>query len=151
MSLSIAAMGLTTSCWQVLVLATVSGVGNSVIHPADYAILSGSVDKDQMGRFFALHTFSGNLGFSAAPPVVAFLMSVLGWRSTLLAVGLLGVPVVLAILLQSWILSDQVKAEMVQGSARLAGRDLLTSRTMILFFLFFMLGPWRVAASSRGL
>ena len=67
MSLSIAAMGLATSFWQILVLATLSGIGNSVIHPADYAILSGSVDKDRMGRSFALHTFSGNLGFSAGP------------------------------------------------------------------------------------
>src|SRR6202012_2246351 len=88
MSLSIAAMGLATSFWQILVLATLSGVGNSVIHPADYAILSGSVDKDRMGRSFALHTFSGNLGFSAGPPVTAFLMAFIGWRGGPLAVRL---------------------------------------------------------------
>src|SRR6202012_923406 len=101
MSLSLAAMGLTTAFWQVLVLATLSGVGNSVLHPADYAILSGSVDKYRMGRSFALHTFSGNLGFSAGPPVTALLMAAIGWRGTLLTVGLLGVPVGAAILLQS--------------------------------------------------
>ncbi len=139
MSLSIAAMGLATQFWQVLVLATLSGIGNSVIHPADYAILSGSVDKTRMGRSFALHTFSGNLGFSAGPPVAAFLMALAGWRATLLIVGLAGVPVVLAILLQSRILSDQVR-ETADGGARLSGRELLTSRTMVLFFLFFMLG-----------
>src|SRR6185437_5958564 len=71
MSLSIAAMGLATAFWQILLLAVLSGVGNSVIHPADYAILSGSVNKDRMGRSFALHTFSGNLGFSAGAPVIA--------------------------------------------------------------------------------
>jgi MFS family permease len=139
MSLSIAGMGLATQFWQVLVLATLSGVGNSVIHPADYAILSGSVDKDRMGRAFALHTFSGNLGFSAGPPVAAFLMALVGWRSTLLIVGLLGVPVVLSILVQSRILKDQVR-EAADGLAKMSGRELLTSRTMILFFLFFMLG-----------
>ena len=139
MSLSIAAMGLTTAFWQVLALATLSGIGNSVIHPADYAILSGSVDKNRMGRSFALHTFSGNLGFSAGPPVAAFLMALVGWRGTLLIVGLLGVPVVLALLLQSRILKDQAR-EAVHGAAKMSGRDLLTSRTMILFFLFFMLG-----------
>jgi MFS transporter, FSR family, fosmidomycin resistance protein len=139
MSLSIAGMGLATAFWQILVLATLSGVGNSVIHPADYAILSGSVDKDRMGRAFALHTFSGNLGFSAGPPVAAFLMALVGWRETLLIVGLLGVPVVGSILLQSRILKDQVR-EAAHGAARMSGRDLLTSRTMILFFLFFMLG-----------
>ena len=139
MSLSIAAMGLATQFWQVLVLATLSGIGNSVIHPADYAILSGSVDKARMGRSFALHTFSGNLGFSAGPPVAAFLMALAGWRATLLIVGLAGVPVVLAILLQSRILKDQVREE-ARNAATISGRELLTSRTMILFFLFFMLG-----------
>ncbi|HEY1413656.1 MAG TPA: MFS transporter, partial [Rhodopila sp.] len=139
MSLSIAAMGLATQFWQILVLATLSGVGNSVIHPSDYAILSGSVDKERMGRSFALHTFSGNLGFSAGPPVAAFLMLAMGWRGTLLTVGLLGVPVVLSIVLQSRILNDQVK-EAAQDAVRMSARDLLTSRTMILFFMFFMLG-----------
>ena len=139
MSLSLAAMGLATSFWQIMLLATLSGVGNSVIHPADYAILSGSVDRDRMGRSFALHTFSGNLGFSAGPPVAAFLMAFIGWRGALLTVGLLGVPVVISILLQSRILKDQVR-EVVHGAVKMSGRDLLTSRTMILFFMFFMLG-----------
>ncbi|HYZ22614.1 MAG TPA: MFS transporter [Rhodopila sp.] len=139
MSLSVAAMGLAAAFWQVLVLATLSGIGNSVIHPADYAILSGSVDKDRMGRSFALHTFSGNLGFSAGPPVTAFLMAAMGWRGTLLLVGLLGVPVVVSILLQSRILNDQMR-EAAHAGTSLSGRDLLTSRTMILFFLFFAFG-----------
>jgi FSR family fosmidomycin resistance protein-like MFS transporter len=139
MSLSLACMGLATQFWQILVLATLSGVGNSVIHPADYAILSGSVDRDRMGRSFALHTFSGNLGFSAGPPVAAFLMALIGWRGTLLTVGLLGVPVVLSIVLQSRILRDQVR-EAVHGTVKMSGRALLTNRTMILFFMFFMLG-----------
>ncbi|WP_428490274.1 MFS transporter [Rhodopila sp.] len=139
MSLSLAAMGLATQFWQILALATLSGVGNSVIHPCDYAILSGSVDKDRMGRSFALHTFSGNLGFSAGPPVAALLMAWIGWRGALLTIGLLGVPVVVSILLQSRVLKDQVR-EVVHGAVTMSGRDLLTSRTMILFFLFFMLG-----------
>ncbi len=128
MSLSMAAMGLATSFWQILALAALSGVGNSVIHPADYAILSGSVDKDRMGRSFALHTFSGNLGFSAGPPVMALLMVALGWRSSLILVGLLGVPVVVSILLQSGILNDQVRHEPSHGGAKLSGRQLLLSR-----------------------
>ena len=140
MSLSIAAMGLATEFWQIMLCAVFSGMGNSVIHPADYAILSGSVDKDRMGRAFALHTFSGNLGFATGAPVTAFLMAALGWRQTLLIVGLLGVPVVISILLQSGILRDQVRAVPKSGAVNLTGRDLLTSRTMLLFFAFFMLG-----------
>jgi len=139
MSLSIAAMGLATSFWQVLGLAMLSGVGNSVIHPADYAILSGSVDKERMGRSFALHTFSGNLGFSAGPPVMAILMVALGWRASVMLVGLLGIPVVVSILLQSAVLKDQARHEPRHQSAS-AGRDVLMSRTMLLFFAFYLLG-----------
>ncbi len=138
MSLSMAAMGLATSFWQILVLAMLSGVGNSVIHPADYAIITGSVDKDRMGRCFALHTFSGNLGFSSAPPVIALLTLTIGWRAGLVVVGLLGVPVVVSIVLQSGILKDQIRHE--ASPTKLSGRELLTSRTMLLFFAFFMLG-----------
>ena len=140
MSLSVAAMGLATAFWQILLLAMLSGVGNSVVHPADYAILSGSVDKERMGRSFAIHTFSGNLGFAAGPPVTALLMATIGWRSALLTVGLLGVPVVVAILLQSGILKDQVRLEPKHAGSSLSGWQLLSSRTMLLFFLFFMFG-----------
>ncbi|MBN8907271.1 MAG: MFS transporter, partial [Rhodospirillales bacterium] len=140
MSLAVAAMGLATAYWQILLLAVASGIGNSVFHPADYAILSGSIEKERMGRAFALHTFSGNLGFSAGPPVSALLMVLIGWRETLVLLGLLGVPVVISLLLQSRILNDQTRLEPKHAGAALRGRDLLTSRTMILFLLFFMLG-----------
>jgi FSR family fosmidomycin resistance protein-like MFS transporter len=147
MCLSMAAMGLATAFWQILALAALSGVGNSVIHPADYAILSGSVDKERMGRSFALHTFSGNLGFSAAPPVTAVLMALIGWRAALMVVGLAGVPVVISIVLQSSILKDQVRHEAHHSEGVLGGRQLLTSRTMLLFFAFFALG----AMASGGI
>jgi MFS family permease len=140
MSLSMAAMGLATSFWQILALAALSGIGNSVIHPSDYAILSGSVEGNRMGRSFALHTFSGNLGFAAGPPVMALLAVAMGWRASLLLVGLLGVPVVLAILLQSRILNDQTGSAPQLVGAPISGRALLLSRTMLLFFGFFLLG-----------
>ena len=71
-------MSLATAFWQIQLLAVLSGIGNSVIHPADYAILSGSIDKDRIGRSFAVHTFSGNVGFALGAPVTAFLMLALG-------------------------------------------------------------------------
>src|SRR6476659_4863431 len=67
----IAGMGLATAYWQIALLAMLSGLGNSVIHPADYAILSGSVDASRIGRSFSIHTFVGHVGFAAAPPVTA--------------------------------------------------------------------------------
>lgn len=139
MSLSVAAMGMATSFWQILLLAPLSGLGNSVIHPCDYAILAGSVEQERIGKAFSLHTFSGNLGFAAGPPVMALLAMAIGWRAGLLLVGLLGVPVVLAILLQSAILSDKPADKAAKG-APMSGRALLLSRTMLWFFGYYTLG-----------
>ncbi len=138
MALSIAAMGFVTDYWQILLLCALSGVGNSVIHPADYAILAGSIDKSRMGRAFALHTFTGNLGFASGPPVMALLMTLLGWRWGVIAAGLAGLPVVLAILWQSRILREQVRPA-AAATGGVSGMELLTSRPMLLFFGFFLL------------
>src|SRR5438128_9924434 len=119
MTLSIAAMGLATAYWQVVGLALLSGVGNSVIHPADYAILSGSVDRAKLGRSFAFHTFVGHVGFAAAPPATAALMLLLGWRGSLIFVGLLGMPVVATIVWQSRILVDQARRPQRRAEAPL--------------------------------
>lgn len=137
MALSISAMAAAPGIWAIWLLAILSGIGNSVIHPADYAILAGSIDKSRMGRAFSLHTFTGNLGFALAPPVVALLAAAMGWRATLLVVGLLGVPVVLAILVQSRILRDQAKPKKATDGP--TGRQLLLSRPILLFFGFFLL------------
>jgi len=150
MSLSMCAMGAATEFWQILLLAALSGVGNSVIHPADYAILSGSVPKERMGRAFSIHTFTGNLGFAAGPPVIALLMTTMGWRSALLMLGALGVPVVATILLQSRILTDQSK-QPVQAGPAISGRALLLTRPMLLFFGFYLLGSMAAAGMQAWL
>jgi MFS family permease len=146
MALAISGMAFAPEVWALWLLAILSGVGNSVIHPADYAILAGSIRQERMGRAFAMHTFTGNLGFALAPPIIALLMTVMGWREALLLVGLLGVPVVGAILLQSRILKDQAKPKTAEEAGQ-SGRELLLSRPMLLFFAFFLLS----AAAGSGI
>jgi MFS transporter, FSR family, fosmidomycin resistance protein len=149
MALSVSGMALATSYWQIVLLALLSGCGNSVIHPADYAILSGSIDRARLGRSFAFHTFVGNIGFAAAPPATAALSLVLGWRDALLLVGLLGVPVVLTILWQSRILIDQrhQPRETATAAAASSGVRMLMSRSVMMFFAFFMVS----AAAGAGI
>ena len=137
MALSISAMAFAPGYWAILLLAITSGIGNSVIHPADYAILGASIDKSRIGRAFALHTFTGNLGFAFGPPVVAAMLLVMDWRPALLILGLLGVPVVAAILWQSRILQDQATPK--DRKAAMGGRELLMSKPILLFFGFFLL------------
>ncbi len=145
MSLGVLLMGFTTSFWQVVVLAFISGAGNAVIHPADYSILSGSIRKESIGRSFAMHTFSGNAGFVLAPIVMAVLIPTIGWRGALIAVGCAGLVAVGLIVVQSRILVEQTRVR--DRSAHLSTRDLLTSRTLWLFFGFYLLS----AMSSGGL
>ena len=151
MTLSIAAMGIATAYWQVVALALLSGVGNSVIHPADYAILSGSVDRAKLGRSFAFHTFVGHVGFAAAPPATAALALLMGWRGALLLVGLLGLPVVATILWQSRILADQGREPRRRAASPASGARLLGSRSVLMFFAFFMVSSMAGAGISSWL
>src|SRR5262249_24318942 len=55
-------VGLAPAFWVVLALTILAGIGNSVFHPADYAILNSSISPGRMGRAFSIHTFAGHLG-----------------------------------------------------------------------------------------
>ncbi len=56
----------------------VAGAGNSVFHPADFALLNASVNPNRLGRAFSIHGVGGSLGWAAAP-VMYFLDSMFGW------------------------------------------------------------------------
>ena len=137
MGLSVAAMAFAPGYWAILLLAILSGVGNSVIHPADYAILGASIDKSRIGRAFALHTFTGNLGFAFGPPVIAAMLLMMDWRPALLILGGLGLPVALLILWQARVLQEQVQPKRRDNQP--SGKELLLSRPILLFFGFFLL------------
>jgi MFS family permease len=151
MTLSMSAMGFATAYWQILVLAALSGMGNSVVHPADYSVLAGSISRHRIGRAFALHTFNGNLGSVCAPPVTAALVLLLGWRHTLLVFGLVGVPLVLTILWQSGILREQVRDVEIRRRPALSGGAFLLTPTMLLFFGFFLLSAMATSGMQAWL
>ena len=151
MALAVAAMAAVTAYWQILVLAVLSGAGNSVFHPADYSVLSGSIPREKLGRAFAFHLFTGHLGFALAPPIVAILALTMGWRFAVLAVGLLGLPIVIAIALQSSILNDQAAEPSEKNKARSVARSPIFTRPMLLFFAFFTFGAMAQAGIQSWL
>jgi len=59
-------------------IAVVAGLGNSVFHPADFALLNASVNPGRLGRAYSIHGVGGSLGWAAAP-VIYFLDSMFGW------------------------------------------------------------------------
>ena len=70
--------GLVTSYGMLLVTALLAGLGNSVFHPADYAILNASVEPRRLGRAYSVHGLGGSLGWATAPPVVVGLTQLVG-------------------------------------------------------------------------
>ena len=67
------------------------GLGNTVYHPADYALLSRHVAPARMSQAYSVHTFAGMLGSAAAPGAVLLMHGLYGWRGAFLGAAALGV------------------------------------------------------------
>jgi MFS family permease len=78
--------------------ALLGGMGNAVYHPANYSILSVSVDPRRVGRAFSVHALCGTLGYAAAPATMLALVAFMSWRAALglVALAALGVAALLA-------------------------------------------------------
>jgi len=87
--LAIAAM--VNSYWVLIAAFGLVGLGNTVYHPADYALLSRHVAPARMSQAYSVHTFAGMLGSAAAPGAVLLMHGVYGWRGAFLGAAALGV------------------------------------------------------------
>jgi MFS transporter, FSR family, fosmidomycin resistance protein len=70
--------------------AAVAGLGNSVFHPADFALMNKRVSTARLGHAFSTHGLSGNLGWAAAPIVMTAAAGAFGWRVAGLCAALVG-------------------------------------------------------------
>lgn len=137
----IALMGFAPSYGVILVLSALSGMGNSVFHPADYAVLGHAIKADRVGRAFAIHTFCGNVGFMIAPASILLMSSLWGWRGALICAGSVSILVALAILRWGRMLQapqDDARQSHVAGTATSATsiRPLLTASVLTMFMFF---------------
>jgi len=146
---AVAAMSQADSILVLYVLVTIAGIGNSVFHPADYAILNTSINPLRMGKAFSFHTFTGHLGGALAPAVIIFLATLHDWRTALLLTGTLGLLIAALMFFQGGILQDDHlgKGEKKSDEANDALSfgailKLFLSRQMILFLLFFTLASF---------
>jgi FSR family fosmidomycin resistance protein-like MFS transporter len=139
-SLAMGLVGVWPSYPILLLLMVVAGLGNSVFHPADYAILSAAVDTRRMGRAFSIHTFGGYAGFALAPPVIVALAAAFGWRLALLLAGATGLVVAAVMLANSGVLRPEAEAGRRRtASAAAPGWRLLLSAPILMALLFFVM------------
>jgi FSR family fosmidomycin resistance protein-like MFS transporter len=137
--------------WMILLGGIVLGIGNSAFHPADYSILSASMDEKFMGRAFSLHSFFGNVGNAIAPVVLITITAFYNWRVALLVSGIIGF-VIMAGLLTQWkyISEDSVPGPRKKKSAAAEADDetaeqstwelmryILTSPAILFLFLYY--------------
>ncbi len=99
LSVSGVLLSIAPSFAALFVAAVVAGIGNSVFHPADFALLAKRVSQARMGHAFSTHGISGNLGWAAAPIFMAAIASTAGWRAAGIGAALIGA---LSLMLLIW-------------------------------------------------
>lgn len=126
--------------WPLLLFACLGGAGDAVFHPADYAILNGSMAQDRMGRAYSFHTFAGHIGFAVGPATMPFLAVAFGWRAAMLAAALFGFAIMVAILSQWNTLREEDGAKPSKkdkGDSAARGVSILLNPSILLLFGFF--------------
>lgn len=84
--------------YEVLLLAAaLIGLGNSVFHPADFAVLNSRVAPARLGHAFSVHGLTGNLGYAAAPPLMFAIATAAGWQVALACASVAGLVMALLV------------------------------------------------------
>jgi MFS family permease len=137
--------GLAPGYWSILLLMVVAGLGNAVFHPADYAILGGSIERGRLGLAYGIHQLGGNLGWAAAPALMLFLAQFVGWRGALMAAGAIGLVILVILVSQSPLLEDgraarkTARAGSSDAAPQAGALSVLLSLPVFLCFLYFVL------------
>jgi predicted MFS family arabinose efflux permease len=96
-------VGLAQSYFQFFFWTVMSRVGGAAQHPVGSAFLSHHFKKQKLGTALATHFTAGNVGTAVIPLCAAILISLWGWRGTVI---LFAIPAILAGLAMSIWLKD---------------------------------------------
>lgn len=82
----------------VLLASALAGLGNSVLHPADFTILNRRVSAARLGHAFSMHGLSGNIGWALAPVFMTGIATLANWRLAAALAGLVALPAIFMLL-----------------------------------------------------
>ncbi len=141
---AIAAAALLPGYWFFVISYAFLGVANTVYHPADYTILSATVDPKRIGKAFSIHTFAGYLGSGVTPALVLACAAVWGWRGAFLFAAGLSFATALLVIVAGSILPRVVHKpgpspalDASKGREAKVGLGLLLSAPILRNLLFF--------------
>jgi len=143
-------IGMSGGYAALMLAAVIGGIGNSVFHPADYAIINHRIRPERLGHAYSIHGLTGNLGWALTPVFMLALIHAFDWRvAVFCAVALIAFVLVLTWLGRSLLESDEAEpaASPRAGAADepdLSGESIRTTLAILLVqpalwgaFLFF--------------
>src|SRR5689334_5869397 len=126
--------------WFFLIGYALLGVANTVYHPADYSILSATVDGKRMGKAFSIHTFAGYLGSGITPGLVIAAVALWGWNAGFICAAVLSFAAALLLMVTGGVLPRAPRktttAAATHGDSKV-GLELLLSGPILRNLLFF--------------
>ena len=106
------AAALSRGFWSFLGFTVVAGLGSSTQHPVGASLITAATDPNERGKMLGLNQSFPSIAFSFVPLITAYLITRMGWRSTL---GVLSVP---ALLLSLYLLLFVKGASIVEGKTK---------------------------------
>lgn len=145
--LALALISIAHSFVAFATIAAIAGLGNSVFHPADFALLNASVNPGRLGRAFSIHGVGGSLGWAAAP-VMYFLDGMFGWVGAALIGAMPGFVLSVLVWTQREALVDhRVKARTAAARHGAPTLGLFLQPAILLCLAYFAL----IAANTVGI
>ena len=141
--IAITAAALLPGYWFFVIAYGLMGVANTVYHPADYSILSATIDGRKIGKAFSIHTFAGYLGSGVTPALVLTTAALWSWQGAFLFAAGLTFAAALLLIVAGSVLPRAVRKPHAparnpssKGEAKV-GLDLLLSPPVLRNLLFF--------------
>ena len=122
--------------------AVLAGLGNSVFHPGDFALLNAKVDERRLGHAFSVHGITGNIGYALGPMFTVPLALATSWRTALLVCAAIAFVWAVIVAVHPLLRMPPPKRAHHAAAARGGWRGdvgLLTSPAVLLGFAFFLL------------
>ena len=140
--------GTATSYAMLALGAAIGGLGNSVFHPADFAILNARVSTPRLGHAFSAHGLVGYVGYAVAPVFSVAIGAAFGWQSALLAGAVLGVALLVLLVLNGRYLQIELKPK--KHSIRTEASVLFTLPVVLCFAYFALFAAGLTGLQSFG-
>jgi MFS family permease len=145
----IALQGVASSYAMLAVGTALAGLGNSVFHPADFAILNARVSSQRLGHAFSAHGVVGYVGYAIAPVFSVALAAAYGWQASLLAGAAFGVALLALLALNA----DDLRIDAApkkQHSLRSQAAVLFTLPVVMCFVYFAVFAAGLTGLQSFG-